>query len=56
MGLINIFKPLSTLLARLIDLSNVNHFSSEKVSATLGIHPGAAGSGSKCANDCAILI
>ena len=45
MGPINIFKPLSTFLepVLLINLSNIDHFSSEKASEKLGIKPGVAG-------------
>ena len=63
MGLINIFKPLSTLLypAPVINLCNSINFSSENISGMWGIKLGAAGSisgmwgiklgaaGSKCA-------
>ena len=57
MGFINIFKPLSTILlaAPLINLSNIDNFSTEKKLGTLGIKPGAAGSGSKYANHGALL-
>ena len=45
MGLINIFKPLSTFLlpAPLINLSNINNFSSEIILGMRGIKPWGAG-------------
>ena len=58
MGTISMFKPLPTFLqaALLINLSNIENFSSDIFWGMLGIKPGAAGSGSKYANHCAILI
>ena len=45
MGLINIFKPLSTFLqpTLLINLSNIDNFSSDKNWGIAGIEPWAAG-------------
>ena len=45
MGLINIFKPLTTNLQpeQLIELSNIDNFSSEKITGILGFEPGTAG-------------
>ena len=52
MGLINILKQPSTffLAAPLVNLSNFDNFSSEKITGMPGIEPKAAGSGRKYAS------
>ena len=47
--------PLSSKQCRWLTSARSTNFSSEKYLGMLGIKPGAAGSGSKCANHCAML-
>ena len=56
MGLISIFKPLSTfiLAVPLINLSNIDNFFQLHFLGTLEIKRLAAGSGSKYVNHCAV--
>ena len=56
MGSFNIFKPLSTFFsaAPLLNLGSI--FSLWKFSGQLGMLPGAAGSGTKYASQCAMLL
>ena len=54
---LNQHKSTFLFAAMLLSLSNINNFLSyEKFSGTLGIKPGAAGSGSKYVNQCAVLL
>lgn len=54
---LNQHKSTFLFAAMLLSLSNINNFLSyEKFSGKLGIKPGAAGSGSKYVNRCAVLL